>query len=77
MKTVKDRVLETIAEQSGLDVEHIKMDDSKQSLGFDSLDNVELIMQLEDEFEFEVPDSACESWKTVQDVIAYFERFAK
>ena len=42
-----------------------------ESLGMDSLDEVELIMELEEEFEIEISDSDGESFKTVQDIIDY------
>lgn len=37
----------------------------------DSLDQVELVMELEDEFEIEIPDKSANNWKTAQDVIDY------
>ena len=42
-------------------------------LGFDSLDRVEVLMALEDEFGEEVPDEVAENWNTLQDVYDYFE----
>ena len=42
-------------------------------LGEDSLDRVEIVMQLEDELNLEIPDEDAEKWKTVADVIAYVD----
>ena len=42
-------------------------------LGDDSLDQVELVMALEDEFNLEIPDEDAEAWKMVADVIAYVD----
>lgn len=44
-----------------------------EDLGMDSLDRVELVMGLEDEFELEIQDEECASWKTVGDVIKFIE----
>ena len=42
-------------------------------LGADSLDVIEIVMALEEEFSTEIPDEICEKWKTVQDIYNYFE----
>ena len=46
-------------------------------LGADSLDTVELVMELEDEFDLSIPDDAAEKIKTVGDAISYIEEHAK
>ena len=46
-------------------------DSTVDSLGLDSLDEVEFIMAIEDTFDLEIPDSFAESFECVQDVIAY------
>lgn len=68
MSTIEQRVIKIIAEQLGAaELEsHIVND-----LGADSLDEVELVMAIEDEFDIEISDSDAEAAKTVQDVINY------
>lgn len=71
--TVADRIKNIIAENLGVAVEDVKLENKlEDDLGADSLDAVELVMSLEDEFEMEVPDEDAEPWKTVSDVVAYF-----
>ena len=69
-----ERVREVVAEQLGCDTEDVK-EDSKfvEDLGADSLDVVELVMALEEEFDIEIPDEDAESILTVKDVIKYLE----
>jgi len=68
------RVIEIIAEQLGMDRDEVTPDSSYvDSLGADSLDIVELIMALEEEFEIEVPDEAAEKLLTVQQTIDYIK----
>lgn len=45
-----------------------------QDLGMDSLDCVELVMALEEDFGLEIPDDIPDTWRTVGDVVAYIER---
>ena len=63
-----------IAEHIGCDLDMVK-DDSKiiEDLGADSLDTVELIMQLEEEFGIEIPDENAEQMTTVQQAVDYIE----
>ena len=66
------RIRTLVAEQLGVDVAEIKSNASiLDDLGADSLDVVELVMALEDEFDIEVPDDAAESIRTVGDVERY------
>jgi len=70
--SVKDRVMKVILKQ--LNKEAKLSDNFIEDLGADSLDRVELIMALEDEFEnLEIPDKNAEGIKTVQDAIDYIE----
>jgi acyl carrier protein len=72
MSSVEDQVRGIIAEQLGLKVEEIKNDASfVDDLGADSLDTVELVMALEEEFETEIPDEEAEKITTVQHAIDY------
>ncbi len=69
-----EKVKELIIEQ--LDVEEDKVVASaniQDDLGADSLDIVDLIMSVEEEFDTEIPDEAVESIKTVGDVVKYIE----
>ena len=70
-----ERVREIIAEQLSVDdIEEITMETSlTKDLEADSLDAVEIIMAIEDEFEIEVPDEDAEKFKTVSDIVAYVE----
>lgn len=72
MSSVEDQVRGIIAEQLGLKAEEIKNDASfVDDLGADSLDTVELVMALEEEFETEIPDEDAEKIATVQNAIDY------
>ncbi len=72
MSSVEDRVTKIIIEQLGVDEKDVKPDASfVDDLGADSLDTVELVMALEDEFEKEIPDEDAEKINTVQDAVNY------
>jgi len=67
-----EKIRATIASQLSIDEEEIKMESSfKNNLGADSLDIVELIMALEEEYEIEIPDEDVEKIDTVSDVVEY------
>ena len=69
---IESKVKEIVAEQLGLREEEIKGDANfLEDLGADSLDIVELIMAMEEEFELEIPDEDAEKILTVQDCINY------
>jgi acyl carrier protein len=71
-KTVERRVIEIIVEQLGVSEEEVALEASFiDDLGADSLDLVELIMALEEEFGLEISDEDAEKIQTVQDVINY------
>lgn len=72
MSSVEDRVTKLICEQLGVKEEEVKADASfVEDLGADSLDTVELVMALEEEFETEIPDEEAEKISTVKDAIDY------
>jgi len=72
MSSVEDQVRAIIAEQLGVKTDEIKNDASfVEDLGADSLDTVELVMALEEEFETEIPDEDAEKITTVQHAIDY------
>ena len=71
-KTVDRRVIEIIVEQLGVSEEEVTMEASFiEDLGADSLDLVELIMAMEEEFSIEISDEDAEKIQTVQDVVNY------
>ena len=71
-KTVDRRVIEIIVEQLGVSEEEVTTEASFiDDLGADSLDLVELIMAMEEEFGLEISDEDAEKIQTVQDVISY------
>jgi acyl carrier protein len=72
MSSVEDQVRAIIAEQLGVKADEIKNEASfVDDLGADSLDTVELVMALEEEFETEIPDEEAEKITTVQQAIDY------
>lgn len=69
-----EKIRTTIASQLSIDEEEIKMESSfMNNLGADSLDIVELIMALEEEYEIEIPDEDVEKISTVGDVVEYIK----
>jgi acyl carrier protein len=72
MSSIEERVKKIVAEQLGVKEEDVKADASfVEDLGADSLDTVELVMALEEEFETEIPDEEAEKITTVQLAINY------
>jgi acyl carrier protein len=74
MSTVEERVKKIVVEQLGVKEEEVSNDSSfVEDLGADSLDTVELVMALEEEFNCEIPDEEAEKIATVQQAIDYIE----
>ena len=72
MSSIEERVKKIVAEQLGVKEEDIQNSASfVEDLGADSLDTVELVMALEEEFECEIPDEEAEKITSVQPAIAY------
>ncbi|MCL9801381.1 acyl carrier protein [Pseudomonas sp. AKS31] len=72
MSTIEERVKKIVAEQLGVKEEEVVNNASfVEDLGADSLDTVELVMALEEEFETEIPDEEAEKITTVQAAIDY------
>lgn len=72
MSNIEERVKKIVAEQLGVKLEDVKNESSfVDDLGADSLDTVELVMALEEEFETEIPDEEAEKINTVQAAIDY------
>ena len=74
MEPVADRVKKIIVDQLGVEEELVTADASfVDDLGADSLDTVELVMALEEEFGIEIPDEAAEKISKVQEAVDYIE----
>ncbi len=74
---VHDKITEIIVEQLGVKPEEVVPEASfVDDLGADSLDTVELVMALEEEFGIEIPDEDAEKIQTVGDAIRYIEEKA-
>ena len=74
MENVEQRVKKIVAEQLGVNESEVKSESSfVNDLGADSLDTVELVMALEEEFECEIPDEDAEKITTVQQAIDYIK----
>lgn len=74
MSTIEERVRKVVVEQLGVSEDQVTPDASfVDDLGADSLDTVELVMALEEEFEAEIPDDKAESIVKVQDAIDYIK----
>jgi acyl carrier protein len=72
MSTIEERVKKIVVEQLGVKEDEVKAESSfVDDLGADSLDTVELVMALEEEFETEIPDEQAEKITTVQQAIDY------
>jgi len=73
--TVADRVIDIVADQLGVDKEKISPETSfVNDLGADSLYTVELVMELEEEFDINIPDDAAEKIQTVGQAIEFIEK---
>ncbi|MDH4292975.1 MAG: acyl carrier protein, partial [Betaproteobacteria bacterium] len=74
MENIEQRVKKIVAEQLGVNDADVKNESSfVNDLGADSLDTVELVMALEEEFETEIPDEDAEKITTVQQAVDYIK----
>ncbi|MFT5208690.1 MAG: acyl carrier protein [Flavobacterium sp.] len=74
MSSNEERVRKLVCEQLGVKEDEVTIDASfVEDLGADSLDTVELVMALEEEFETEIPDEEAEKITTVKEAIKYIE----
>lgn len=67
------RVADIISQQMGVDVEGITHTSNLADLGADSLDVVEIMIEIEEEFDITIPDSDFEQMNNVGDIVAYIE----
>jgi acyl carrier protein len=73
--SVEERVIEIVCENLGVNKDQVTRKTSfQEDVGADSLDIVELVMELEEEFEITIPDDQAEKIKTVGEAIDYIER---
>jgi acyl carrier protein len=78
MADIFDRVKRIIVDRLGVDESEVTPEASfKEDLGADSLDVVELVMELEDEFDMEISDEDAEKITTVGEVIEYIQSHSK
>ncbi|MDO9081136.1 MAG: acyl carrier protein [Desulfuromonadales bacterium] len=72
MASIAERVKQIVVEQLGVEEDQVSNESSfMEDLGADSLDTVELVMALEEEFDIEIADEDAEKIQTVQDAIDY------
>jgi acyl carrier protein len=75
---VLEKIRSIIADELGVEEDSIDVDSHlTDDLGADSLDAVELIMAIEEEFDLEIDDSSATKMKTVQDIVDYLEKHIK
>ncbi len=71
-KSIEERVKDIIVDQLGVSADQVTPEAKfVEDLGADSLDTVELVMALEEEFDVEVPDDEAEKLQAVKDVVAF------
>ena len=75
--SVEQKVKEIVAEQLEADIEKLTPETTFESIDADSLDIVELVMALEEQFELEISDEEIENIKTVGDVVRFIESKVK
>ncbi len=72
---IQEKVTEIIVEQLGVSADQVKPESKMiEDLGADSLDAVELVMAVEEEFEIEVPDEEAEKLVSVNDIVSHVEK---
>ena len=75
MASTEERVIDIVAEQLGVEKDKISHDSHfVNDLGADSLDTVELVMELEEEFEINIPDETAEQIQTVGEAIDHIDK---
>ncbi len=78
MMSMNPKVKDIIVDQLGVDPEKVKVEASFiDDLGADSLDIVELVMAMEEEFDLEIPDEDAEKLRTVGDVVNFLQSKGK
>lgn len=78
MSSIEERVKDIVVEQLGLEREKVSFESKfSDDLGADSLDTVELVMALEEEFDIEIPDEEAEKITTLREAVSYVEQHSK
>jgi len=75
-ETVFKKLRSMLADQLGIEEDEVTMEVTLEDLGADSLDIVELVMAIEQEWDMEIPDEAAEEIRTVGDAVNYIVRHA-
>ena len=71
---ILDKIKELVVDQTGVSADELDMDTSLMNdLEADSLDAVEIIMAIEEEFDIEIPDEEAEKFLTIRDMVEYLE----
>ena len=71
---ILDEVKEILSEQLGISVDKIELSSNlAEDLGADSLDAIDIVMSIEDQYSIEVPDETIENMKTVEDIVNFIE----
>lgn len=74
-ENIQDKVTEIIVEQLGVSADQVKPESKMiEDLGADSLDAVELVMAVEEEFDIEIPDEDAEKLVSVGDILSHVEK---
>jgi len=76
VEAVFKKLRSMLADQLGIDEKEISMESTLEELDADSLDIVEMVMAIEQEWDIEIPDEAAEELKTVGDAVNYIVRHA-
>ena len=75
MSSIEQRVFEIVAEELSVEKDKIRPETTFiNDLGADSLDTVELVMELEEEFDINIPDDAAEKIQTVGEAVSHIEK---
>lgn len=74
-RTTLERIIERISDDVGIEESDITAESTfRDDLGFDSLDDVEVIMSIEEEFDIEIADDEAQRFNTVGELVPYVER---
>ena len=76
MSTLEERLLDVAAEQLGVEREKMTLDATLETLGVDSLDAVDLLLTIENQFGIHIPDEESSKLDTARKMIAYIEAHA-
>ncbi|MBC7329410.1 acyl carrier protein [bacterium] len=73
MTDIAERVKNIVAERLNVNPEEVTLETTFEDLGADSLDVMDLVMELEQEFDIEIPDEDAEKIRTIEDTINYIQ----